>query len=96
MPEHQRTSNRVEIDKDFEIFFNGFALEVPARNISLGGMCLEFSGITGLKNGDICRVTISDDFEVNAKVVGMTQSTIHLQFIGGAERDINNYIEQLS
>ncbi|MDI9348928.1 MAG: PilZ domain-containing protein [Candidatus Symbiobacter sp.] len=96
MSEQQRNAPRVPLDKDFEIFFNGFSLEVPARNISIGGLCLDFSGLDGLKSGDICRVTISDDFEVNAKVVGKTLSTIHLQFIGGAERDINSYIDQLT
>ena len=96
MANQQRATQRVPLDKDFEIFFNGFSLEVPARNISVGGMCLEFSGLKGLKSGDICRVTISDDFEVNAKVVGKTETTVHLQFIGGAERDIDSFIGNLA
>ena len=90
-----RKFERTEIQLDFEVNINGVDFEMPTKNISVGGVCLDSMGMVGMKVGQICTIKISDDLEAKARIVGIQNAMINLEFIDADLREIQNYIQSL-
>ena len=90
-----RKFERTEIQLDFEVNINGVDFEMPTKNISVGGVCLDSMGMVGMEVGQICTIKISHDLEAKARIVGIQNAMINLEFIDADLREIQNYIQSL-
>lgn len=90
----QRKFERAAFDGLVEIFFNGYAIEFPARDISISGLGVESLGVGQLTAGAQCLVTLSPELEVPAVVVGRTDDTLHLRFSADAQFDIKDFMDR--
>lgn len=90
----QRRFEREPFDGTVEIFFNGYAIEFLARDISISGIGIDSLGVGHLTSGSQCIVSLSQDVEVPALVVGRTTETVHLRFSEDTKFDIQDFMER--
>lgn len=91
----KRQFERFVVDRDFEIFVNGYVVELPARDISVRGIGIDSCGTRVLRPGDICMITLTDDLEVTARVVRSTDHSLHFEFSGSSDVEIAHFIALL-
>ncbi len=68
-------------------------LDLPIRDISLSGVGLDTGGAPTLAVGNLCLVALPPHGRLDAMVVGIRASSLHLQFMQSDSEEVRAFIE---